>query len=234
MKRKYPPDFNQLVKVFKRQKTDRPVLFEYFMNGDLFSHVLGRNFSELANNKDRIHMIIDFFYTMGYDYATIPARYLTSMVFGSEESSKKDSISLNAGNLITNSQSFLDYKWPNPETGNYGLLDECAGYLPDGMKFIVPGPGGLLENVIYLVGFENLCFMLLEEEDLARQIFDKTGKLLLRYYEICSTFGSVGALIVNDDWGFKTQTMFDSLKSAGLRLNDFSQGVTPILMPSNL
>jgi uroporphyrinogen decarboxylase len=89
------------------------------------------------------------------------------------------------------------------------LLSECAELLPDGMKFIVPGPGGLLENVIYLTGFENLCFMLLEDEGLCSQIFDTTGKLLLRYYEKCSSFESVGALIVNDDWGFKSQTMFD-------------------------
>jgi uroporphyrinogen decarboxylase len=77
------------------------------------------------------------------------------------------------------------------------------------MKFIVPGPGGLLENVINLVGFENLCFMFFEDEDLVKDIFDCVGLRLLRFYEKCSQIEQVGALIVNDDWGFKTQTMFD-------------------------
>ncbi len=75
------------------------------------------------------------------------------------------------------------------------------------MKFIVSGPGGLLENVIDLVGFENLCFMIYEDEDLVKAIFDSVGSRLLRFYEICSSLVPVGALIVNDDWGFKTQTI---------------------------
>jgi len=51
--------------------------------------------------------------------------------------------------------------------------------------------------------------MLFEDEQLAQEIFDAVGSRLLQFYEICSAFESVGALIVNDDWGFKTQTIFD-------------------------
>jgi uroporphyrinogen decarboxylase len=50
--------------------------------------------------------------------------------------------------------------------------------------------------------------MSLTNEALIRQIFDAIGSRLLRYYEIVSSFQSVGAVISNDDWGFKTQTMF--------------------------
>jgi uroporphyrinogen decarboxylase len=32
---------------------------------------------------------------------------------------------------------------------------------------------------------------------------------LLQYYIHCASESSIGALIVNDDWGFKTQTIFD-------------------------
>jgi uroporphyrinogen decarboxylase len=100
------------------------------------------------------------------------------------------------------------YHWPNPEQGNFDLLQRSASGLMDGMKFIIAGPGGLLENVINLVGFERLCFMIFEDEELTGKIFDAVGTRLLRFYELCSTLDPVGALIVNDDWGFKTQTMF--------------------------
>jgi uroporphyrinogen decarboxylase len=40
-----------------------------------------------------------------------------------------------------------------------------------------------------------------------KDIFDAVGQRLVRYYEICAAYESVGALIVNDDWGFKTSTM---------------------------
>jgi len=109
--------------------------------------------------------------------------------------------------VITDRQSFENYNWPNPEQGDFGLLDKMAAELNDGMKFVVSAPGGLLENVTSLVGFENLCFMLYEDEELSKAIFDAVGSRLLRFYEICSSVPAVGALIVNDDWGFKTQTM---------------------------
>ena len=47
------------------------------------------------------------------------------------------------------------------------------------------------------------------DEELATRIFDEVGSRLLKLYEICSALQPVGALIVNDDWGFKTQTMLD-------------------------
>jgi uroporphyrinogen decarboxylase len=205
--RKYPADFHQLEKVLCRQKPDRPVLFEYFMNGDLFSYVNGESFSELNNSADQIKSIIGFFHKTGYDYATIPSRYFGALSFETAGHDKKATVSQNDGAVISDRKSFESYSWPNPEKGNFELLHQLSANLIDGMKFIVPGPGGLLENVIDLVGFENLCFMMYEEEELTKAIFDEVGSRLLRFYEITSSINSVGALIVNDDWGFKTQTM---------------------------
>ena len=207
MNRKWYADFNQLIKVFNRQKPDRPVLFEYFMNADLFSYVTGKSFTDLPDNIEKIKLIIDFFYQTGYDYATIPARYLDSFSFQSPGQEKKETVSLNEAAVITDRSTFESYNWPNPEIGNYFLLDKLKDYLKEGMKFIVPGPGGLLENVFYLVGFERLCFMVFEDEELTKDIFDAVGARLLKFYEITCSFQSVGALIVNDDWGYKTQTM---------------------------
>jgi len=205
--RKYLADFHQLEKVLKRQKPDRPVLFEYFMNGDLISYVNGESFSALSNRADQISSIIEFFYKTGYDYATIPSRYFDVFSFETAKHEKKSTVSLNDGFLITNRKSYETYNWPNPEQGNFELLLNSASCLKDGMKFIIPGPGGLLENVISLVGYENLCFMIFDDEELLKEIFDAVGSRLLRFYEICSSLKPVGALIVNDDWGFKTQTM---------------------------
>lgn len=205
--RKYAADFHQLEKVLCRQKPDRPVLFEYFVNGELISYVNGQSFSAIDKPVDQIKSIIRFFHRSGYDYATIPARYFGAFSFETAVHGKKATVSLNEGSLIQDRKSFDLYDWPNPEIGNYDLLHQSANELMDGMKFIAAGPGGLLENVINLVGFERLCFMIYEDEELVKTIFDEVGSRLLRFYEIVSSISSVGALIVNDDWGFKTQTM---------------------------
>ncbi len=49
MQRKYEPDFNQLLKVLRREKPDRPVLFEYFTNGPLNEYLAGRKNSDPVN-----------------------------------------------------------------------------------------------------------------------------------------------------------------------------------------
>ena len=54
------------------------------------------------------------------------------------------------------------------------------------MKLIVYGPGGVLENVTFLVGFDNLCFMIADDPDLAQDVFDAVGSRLVRYYEHCA------------------------------------------------
>ncbi len=82
------------------------------------------------------------------------------------------------------------------------------------MKLIVFGPGGVLENAIMLVGFENLCYMIIDEPELAEDVFAKIGGILTRHQEIAASFDTVGACISNDDWGFKTQSMLspDNMK----------------------
>jgi uroporphyrinogen decarboxylase len=205
--RKYAADFQQLEKVLCLEKPDRPVLFEYFINGELISYVNDQSFSAIDKPVDQIKSIIQFFHRSGYDYATIPARYFGAFSFETVVHEKKATVSLNEGSLIQDRKSFDLYPWPNPETGNFDLLHQSTSELMDGMKFIVAGPGGLLENVINLVGFEQLCFMIYEDEELIKAIFEEVGSRLLRFYEITSSLESVGALIVNDDWGFKTQTM---------------------------
>ncbi len=205
--RKYPADFGQLEKVLRRQQPDRQVLFEYFVNGDLISFVNGESFAARETKEDQIRAIIRFFHRAGYDYATIPSRYFNAFSFENTEHEKIATVSLNEGSAITDRKSFDSYNWPNPEQGNFELLQDLSLELPSGMKFIVSAPGGVLENVIDLVGFERLCFMIYEDEELTKSIFNEVGSRLLRFYEICSLIKPVGALIVNDDWGFKTQTV---------------------------
>ena len=50
--------------------------------------------------------------------------------------------------------------------------------------------------------------MTLLDEALTTEIFDAVGSRLLRFYELVAPVETIGACIVNDDWGFKNQTMF--------------------------
>jgi uroporphyrinogen decarboxylase len=201
------PDFNTLLRILERKKPDRPTLFEFFLNKPLYEKIADKEI--VAANPDWqwntvCPVLISAFKNAGYDYVTVQGSTFT---FPNHEPEHKKTISLNAGNAIYDIDSFKKYPWQNPEDSDYSQLKKADDMLPEGMKLIVCGPCGVLENAIALVGYERLCMLSFDNPKLAGDIFNAIGDRLVKYYKICASYESVGALISNDDWGFKTQTM---------------------------
>jgi uroporphyrinogen decarboxylase len=198
------PNFDNLLKVLNRQQPDRPTLFEFFLNDPLYKKLAGEEVANMTDAMADYRTRIAAFTNAGYDYVTL---YGSGFHFPRPQVQHLKTRSLNENAVITDMESFQNYPWPDPAGFDYSILDKVQEMLPEGMKVIVYGPGGVLENVIDLVGYDNLCYMTVDNPDLAQQIFDAVGLRLVTYYEICAPYESVGALISNDDWGFKTQTM---------------------------
>ncbi len=204
----FEPNFNNLLKVLNNQIPDRPVLFEYFMNDRIIRKLSGENSVDPDDSFAIFKRFIKAFSNGGYDYTTISAWRTNTLAFPKGEIAEKESHSLNAGSIITDRASFDNYDWPNPEIGNYDLYQKLKDFLPGGMKLITSSNGGILENVIDLVGFENLSLMYMMDEALTTEIFDAVGARIFKFYKIVAAIETVGACIVNDDWGFKNQSMF--------------------------
>ncbi len=200
-------NFENLLKILNQEKPDRPTLFEFFMNDTVYKKLAGKEVTDKKDKLSNMRLMINAFKNAGYDYATIKTIDINALAFPSGEREHGKSISLNDGVLISDRKSFEAYPWPDPEKGDFEFLDEIAAEIPEGLKLIPSGPGGVLENVIRLVGYDNLCFMTIDDKELAKDIFDAIGSRLVRYYEICAKFDTVGAIMSNDDWGFKTQPM---------------------------
>jgi uroporphyrinogen decarboxylase len=200
------PDFNNVIKVLRKVKPDRPTLLEFFIGANTFSKFVDSSKYDFEDRVSYIKFMTEGYRCAGYDYV---CTYGSDMRFDTGPKGKdgRATISLNEGTVIWDRSSFENYSWPDPDSYDYSILDKISGFLPEGMKVIVCGPGGVLENVIALVGYDNLCFMLADDPDLVQDIFDAVGSRLLRYYEISAAYESVGALVSNDDWGFNTQTM---------------------------
>ena len=196
------PDFDQFLKVLRRERPDRPVMFEIGLSGRLTVRfadpAIAPDWSMRADNAFRLSAHAN----AGYDGCIVRG---SDFAFPSGQRDKASTVSLNQGALITDRASFRAYPWPEPDDAYYSALRNVT--LPDGMKVIPWAPGGVLENAISLVGFERLCMMLFDEPALAGDIFDAIGSRFVRYFEICAPCPAAGALMVNDDWGFKTQTM---------------------------
>lgn len=201
-------NFEELLTVLHGKIPVKPVLFEFAMNDRLLGILSGEKDEDKSSRMAPFRRLIKAFYNAGYDYTTISAWRTNTLNFPKGNIAEKASRSLNSGHMISDRESYDKYNWPDPELGDYDLYHDLHSELPDGMKLIASGNGGVLENVIDLVGFEDLSMMMMLDEDLTTDIFDAVGSRLLRFYKIVAPIETMGACIVNDDWGFKNQTMF--------------------------
>lgn len=202
-------DFSNIAKVLKKEKPSRPTLFEFSHNSDINTiccEWLGLDVGKFMQNYPEIGLCVPAFVAMGYDYATIPAMPFT---FLETRRVSKASCAMSHGGVIHDAESFEKFIWPevNPSVDYIERLSEI---LPDGMQFIVKGPGGVLENVIQLVGYEDLCLLMFDDRQLVEAVFQKVGQTLVEYYSFAVQHKRVGAIISNDDWGFNTQTMLSA------------------------
>ena len=150
------PDFDNILKVLSRQKPERNTLFEFFLNDELEAWVTG--VPTVPGSEGNISRRIEAFRLFGYDYVTMHACDF-SFKPTSANARKKETISINDANVIFDRDSFLQYTWPNVEECDFSRLERFGRELPGNMKIIAYGPGGVLENVIDLVGYDNLCYI---------------------------------------------------------------------------
>ena len=198
------PDYRNLLKVLEGGVPSRPTLFEFFLNDPLYAFLLQKDRLQF-NDINEYYMERTLAYeTAGYDYITILA---CDLVFNPNDPHSIKTKSLNDAVAVKDRSSFDAFNWPAAGSFDYGRLDYIGQRLPAGMKIIPYGPGGVLENVISLMGYDNLCYAVYDDETLVHDIFDKVGQTLVDYYRIVSPREDVAAVISNDDWGFNTQPM---------------------------
>ena len=167
---KREPNFENMKKVLRRQVPDRPVLFEFTLNMPFYEQLTGSKLPEGADVLETQKKVIEGFAAAGYDYAPIPAsgfHFLPDDFGGHAHIASR---SLNEICVFTDSESYADYKWNEPKDYEDGRVEKAAQFLPEGMKLMVKGPGGVMENMSDRIGFDNLCYMLYDEPELGEEV----------------------------------------------------------------
>lgn len=205
MKHKREPNFANLAAVLEKKIPQRPTLFEFYLNDGLYQKYAGKAYREKPDDFfPAPESMIVAYQNLGYDYATIKGCDLTFKPLGKK---RQATISANDNVKIFDRASFDAYPWPDVKAFDYTRLERAAQVLHPNAKLVVFGAGGVLENVITLMGYENLCMMLYDDPQLVEDVFEKVGQAFVDYYSIVAQYPTVGAVMSNDDWGFNTQTM---------------------------
>jgi len=222
----HAPDFSRLERVLRRQgEPDRVPFCELFSN--IQAEVLQAigKFEEPpppeapAEEREahawRQH--ITYMVSLGYDYANCGAYNFgfpkSELPRGTTPEGER-SYYLASSHTIASREDFEKYPWPDVSQADYSPFERIKPLLPDGMKVLTGGPGGVLENAMWLLGYEGISYLLYEDEPLVRDVFDAVGSRIAEHIERAAALDVVGAIMLGDDLGFRTQTL---LSPAALR-----------------
>ena len=201
------PDFeNNLLCALHGEKPKRATIFELFLYPELYEKLAGHG-CEPGDPLSYKKMVVDAMAAGGYDYAPF---MLPGFAFPTLARERASTHSLNGQAIITDWESFENYVWPDVNDFDLSILDELEAYMPAGMKLCLRGPCGVLENTIAILGYDNLCYLLYDDQELVQAVTDKVGSTLLKYYRSMAGHPAIGFLCSNDDWGFNTQTFLST------------------------
>ncbi len=204
------PDFGRLEKTLARGVPDRVPFIELFLDEEVMVAIREAPFS--GDPRQRCREMAELYLRLGYDY--VPAG--TSFGFPYRTLSVADTAGLSRGErawvdeshgAIETWEDFERYAWPTPTDETYAPIDHAAEALPEGMKLIPHGPGGVLENVMWLMGYEPMSYAMADQADLVQAMFDRVGDTLVAIFGTMASHEAVGAVFLGDDMGFKTQPM---------------------------
>lgn len=157
--------------------------------------------------------IILCYYHLGYS----GLRVSNGLTFAIEMLDAMDTADLSKGTRkwanhsgkIKNQHDFDTYPWPSIADLDLWDYDYVAQHLPEGMGIYACVYGGIFEMLCeYLVGFEEMSYMLFDQEALLNNIFTRVGDLLYQAYEKIIQINRIVCIFQGDDLGYTQGLLF--------------------------
>lgn len=222
------PDFNRLDKVLRNQgEPDRVPFAELFADPEIMEAVIGEPVSRQIlydrgpenrrESEKQWKRVIRFWHETGYDYMTVPCGLVFALTFhtavNTASIAKQDRAWVDEQQGVLGSwEDFENYPWPKVSDVDFSHLEFVTNNLPEGMKIIFMGPGGQMENMMWLMGMVNLAMNLEDDPELVKAVSDKVGDMLEGIWNTVADMPRLGALWLGDDMGFKSATMISPEK----------------------
>lgn len=208
---KAQPDFERFLRIMlKHEEPERVPVAEFGMDWGVIEAIQGGPAGEGADATAA--WLVKFWRDIGCDYVTQGV----NLGFPREGLRAADTAILSHGERswvneargpLTSWEEFERYPWPEVTPAAFEALEVMGRNLPEGMKVAATIPGGPLENLTFLMGFETFSYALADDPGLVAAIADRVGETLCRVVEATSSMDWVGAQWLNDDMGFKNATL---------------------------
>lgn len=208
----FTPDYRNILDAAHNVAAKRLPLYEHIVDVGKIGEITGRDFSGWENGTEKD--LEDFFYYYcrffrDYGYDTVSFECCIGGI-------------LPGGGALGDSQ--IDPVMKTPEDlKNYPWGELCDRYfdrygkmfralrkqMPEGMKAVGGVGNGIFECVQDLTGYEKLCFLMYDEEEMFAELFRKTGENNLKIWtRFMKEFGDIYCVLrFGDDMGYKSNTL---------------------------
>lgn len=210
-KENFTPDYQNIVKAANNIEVERIPLYEHIISPKVMEEITGKKFADLYNGDDAdldeyFRNYCRFFKDMGYDTVSYEECIGPAMPgSGSLGQHKKG--------VIQTREDFDKYPW-DEICDNYfnkysRYFEALRRNMPEGMKAIGGVGNGIFECVQDVVGYEDLCYMSVDDPDLYHDMFFKVGETNLKIWNrFLKEFGDIYCVCrFGDDMGFKSATL---------------------------
>jgi uroporphyrinogen decarboxylase len=210
----FVPDYHNVVNAAENKKSDRIPLYEHIISPKIMERIQGEKFADLSEGgySDKVEFFRhynQFFPDSGYDAISWECCAGAVMPGSGSLGGHKEGV-------IQNRKDFDKYPWeaiPDLYFERYGDYFRAFGeVMPAGMKGIGGVGNGVFECVQDITGFQNLCYIKADDEELYRLLFVKTGDMLAAIWtRFLKEFGELYCVCrFGDDLGFKSNTLLDA------------------------
>jgi len=213
------PDFNRLRTALLRQGEPDRVPLHDSVDVFLKKRFLGLQSADVERATSRmqtgarlpLELEVEFAYRAGYDFVPLGASMHsriadTSTVVKAKYAAFGDEYQergwANEGRgIITNSQEFESFPWPDPEELDTAAFQQVGRLLPHGMKVLVDH-GKIFTGVWWLMGLEVFCTAIKRDADLVARMYETVGAAQYRILDIVTDFDCVGGVRFADDLAY--------------------------------
>jgi len=204
------PDFNRFLKVLRREgEPDRVPFSELYHDPEIMTAIQGPPDGPPEDVDAWARWWVKFWRSHGYDYVT----GRLAIAFPRTGPTAPDTAILSRGERgwvdeskgpLASWEDFERYPWPEVTDEAFRPLEALSRYLPEGMQIVPMIPGGPLENLTFLMGYETFVYALADDPSLVAAIAEKVGDTLVDIVKRSVSFETVGAQWLNDDMGFRS------------------------------
>jgi uroporphyrinogen decarboxylase len=207
----FKPDYRNIELSARNIEVARLPLYEHVISVKMMETLLNKPFADLANGdyadkKEYVRHYCQFYEKMGYDAVSFEMCIGAIMPESGSLGGHKDG-------AIKTMADFERYPWDSvlprffDRYGDY--FRALSEVMPEGMK-AVGGPGnGIFECVQDIVGFQDLCYIKSDDEELYRMLFRKVGQVNLEIWQrfMREYSDAYCVLRFGDDLGYKSNTL---------------------------